>query len=175
VALRYAVLDEQGWQPAQTVAEGGDWFVNWADFPSVLPITEDFWAAHWLTRRPGGPYAYDVSIALSLDGGKTWGEVLSPHDDGTQTEHGFVSLFPATDGVGALWLDGRNTVPAGNGGHHAAGGMTLRSAVITPEGRVVDSVLVDELVFVWTDTSAGESSLASRRVALRDLLPTEKP
>ena len=52
--LRYSVLDGDRWRAAETVFSGDDWFVNWADFPSVVPITSNLWAAHWLAKRPGG-------------------------------------------------------------------------------------------------------------------------
>lgn len=148
-ALRYSVLAEDDqWGPAQTVAQGTDWFVNWADFPSVTPVTADLWAAHWLAKRPGGTYAYDVALALSRDGGETWDAPINPHTDNTRTEHGFVSLFPWKAGVGALWLDGRNTSAEGHGEHGGAdaGGMTLRSAVIEPDQTITDGRLVDDLV-----------------------------
>lgn len=152
-ALRFSVLADDQWGPAQTVAQGTDWFVNWADFPSVTPITTNLWAAHWLAKRPGGTYAYDVALSVSRDGGNTWQAPITPHTDNTRTEHGFVSLFPSKTGVGALWLDGRNTVEDGSGGHGSgghgsadAGGMTLRSAVITPDQTITDDRLVDDLV-----------------------------
>ena len=31
----------------------------------------------------------------------------SPHNDGTISEHGFVSFFKDKDDVGIVWLDGR--------------------------------------------------------------------
>ena len=151
--LRFPTLANTGWQAAQTVASGDDWFVNWADFPSVVPITSTLWAAHWLVKRPGGTYAYDVAIALSHDSGRSWGAPLTPHTDGTRTEHGFVSLFPWQSGVGAIWLDGRNMVEDGDGqgeandDHgHAEGGMTLRSAVIDADHTRTFEQLIDELV-----------------------------
>ena len=139
VALRYSELEGDSWSPPVTVSHGDDWFVNWADFPSVVNIEQDLWAAHWLQKRPGGTYAYDVSIALSRDNGRTWGDAMTPHNDGTATEHGFVSLFPWQEGIGALWLDGRNTADGD-------GGMTLRSAVIDPDGRLTFEQLADDLV-----------------------------
>ena len=127
-----------------TVATGADWFVNWADFPSVTPIRGDLWAAHWLVKRPGGTYAYDIAIALSSDGGHNWTAPITPHTDGTSTEHGFVTLFPWQDRVGALWLDGREMT--GEHGTGRGGGMTLRSAQITATGVLDTGQLVDELV-----------------------------
>src|SRR5215813_15046446 len=32
-ALRTATLDQKGWSEAETVSQGDNWFVNWADFP----------------------------------------------------------------------------------------------------------------------------------------------
>ena len=58
-ALRYATLQPGGWSAPRPVADGGNWFVNRADFPSVVPISVEHWAAHWLVKRPGGTYAYD--------------------------------------------------------------------------------------------------------------------
>jgi len=147
VALRFSTFEGDQWTPATTVAQGANWFVNWADFPSVAPISETLWAAHWLAKRPGGSYAYDVAIALSEDGGQTWGAPLTPHSDGTQTEHGFVSLFPWQNGVGALWLDGRNMTEDGHSASSdATEGMTLRTAVVSGPGDITHEHLVDELV-----------------------------
>lgn len=136
--LRHATLRGSAWSTARTVAAGSDWFVNWADFPSVVPLTDGLWAAHWLQQKPDNVYSYDVRIAVSTDGGEHWFPAMSPHDDGTPTEHGFVSLFDAAGSAGAVWLDGRNTA----GGHDHSGGshgaMTLRSAVIGRDGQRVD-------------------------------------
>ncbi len=67
-------------------------------------------AAHWLQKSGPGTYAYDVKLSFSKDGGRTWTPAVSPHSDGTQTEHGFASLFQAPGagaGLGLVWLDGR--------------------------------------------------------------------
>ncbi len=98
VALRFAVREGAGWSAPRTVAEGENWFVNWADFPSVVGLADGSLAAHWLVRNGPGTYAFDVRLARSFDGGRTWGEAVTPHRDGTQTEHGFVSMFAAAGG-----------------------------------------------------------------------------
>ena len=147
-ALRFATLDAKGWSNPITIASGDRWFVNWADFPSVVKLNEELWASHWLIKRPGGnTYAYDIAIALSHDDGRSWSEPVTPHSDGTPTEHGFVSLYPWQGGAGALWLDGRDmAIDHAQIHNHAGGGMTLRSAVINADGRVSDERLVDGLV-----------------------------
>ena len=126
--LRWSQLHGNQWEDPRTVASGDNWFVNWADFPSVEPISKSFWAAHWLVKRPGGTFAYDVAISISQDAGSTWTEAVIPHQDDTPTEHGFVSLFPWQDKIGALWLDGRNMQPSHDG--HGHGGMTLRAVAL---------------------------------------------
>ncbi|MEQ9562906.1 MAG: hypothetical protein RLN69_10320 [Woeseiaceae bacterium] len=158
MTLRAARLDEDVWQQPVTIAEGDNWFVNWADFPSVLPVTREFWAAHWLVRTPGNTYSYNVAIALSNDGGMSWSEAITPHDDNTATEHGFVSLYPLQGALGAVWLDGRNTAATGHEAGHS-GGMTLRSARIASDGSISDAKLIDELVCdcCQTDVAIGGS------------------
>ena len=109
--------------------------MNWADFPSVVPIDERFWLAHWLVRAGESPYAYDIYLASSVDGGVHWGAPFKLNLDGTATEHGFVSLFPLGSGAGALWLDGRET-PQG-------GGMTVRVARVDARGLTSDEKVLD--------------------------------
>src|SRR5690606_26548775 len=51
------------------------------------------------------------------------------NDDGTPTEHGFVSLWPdRDDGVAIAWLDGRAMQPEAGHANHGGGMMTLRTA-----------------------------------------------
>ena len=157
VALRWSRLDGEQWAPASIVAAGDDWFVNWADFPSVVPISGDLWAAHWLVKSSDSTFAYDVAVSTSKDAGVTWSQPITPHGDGTLTEHGFVSLFPWQGVVGALWLDGRNMESSGDG--HGHGGMTLRSAVVRDGLVPTHKTVVDELVCdcCQTDVAIGSS------------------
>lgn len=144
--LRHARLGAAGWGEARTVASGDRWFVNWADFPSVVPLSADLWAAHWLASQPEGGYAYDVNVALSQDGGATWSGPFLPHFDGTPTEHGFVTLFPDSNGVGLVWLDGRKMVNEFDENDVAASGMTLRSATFGIDQVPIRDELIDDLV-----------------------------
>lgn len=171
-ALRFSVREGAGWTRPRTVAEGADIAVNWANFPSLTALPDGSLAAHWLARpdAPGAsPYASDVRVARSYDGGRTWTEALVPHRDGTPTEHGFVSMFPGPRGsLAAVWLDGRETKPmkahaGGHSGGHGAGEaeghgqMTLRYATLGRDGRalkVLDESLVDARVCECCQTSA---------------------
>ncbi|HEX8358669.1 MAG TPA: sialidase family protein [Longimicrobium sp.] len=107
-ALRFALLENGRWTEPRTVAEGRGWFVNWADFPSILPLGNGGLAAHWLQKSGAGKYAYEVRLVRSRDDGRTWSAPVVPHRDGAAAEHGFVSLWAAGgDSVGVAWLDGR--------------------------------------------------------------------
>lgn len=154
-ALRFSVLQQGGWTAPRTIAEGRDWFVNWADFPSLVALEDGSLAAHWLERSGPGTYAYDVRIAQSGDGGRTWSKPVTPHRDGTPTEHGFVSLFSRAGGVlEAVWLDGRETSPGAGEHDHGGGAMTLRYAAIRPDGSLGREALIDPRVCDCCQTGA---------------------
>jgi hypothetical protein len=152
-ALKFAVRQGAGWSAARTVAEGANWFVNWADFPSLVALADGSLAAHWLQKSGAGTYAYDVMIARSFDGGKTWGKPTSPHRDGTETEHGFVSLFAGPKNqLAAVWLDGREM--SGHEAGHGQGKMTLRYATLSRVGAPGDEAVIDAKVCECCQTSA---------------------
>ena len=160
-ALRFSVREGAGWTPPRTAAEGENWFVNWADFPTLVALPDGSLAAHWLVRRGAGAFTFDVRVARSFDGGRTWTEPLTPHRDGKEAEHGFVSMFPtAGRALGAVWLDGREQKPPapGSAHGHAHGDMTLRYAAVSREGGLVAETLLDARVCECCQTSAAVTS-----------------
>lgn len=162
-ALRFAARDAAaGWSGSRTVAEGEKWFVNWADFPSVIALPDGSLAAHWLVKSGPGTYAYDVNIARSKDNGQTWGSLVVPHTDGTQTEHGFVSLIPLEGGqLGAVWVDGRATKDVKEGHDEKTPlpvSMALRYAAVDSDGKLSDEAVLDERICECCQTSAALTS-----------------
>lgn len=155
--LRVARFTDVGWSEPVTIAQGTDFFANWADFPNLAQNSSGQLLAHWLEKTGEDTYAYGIRLARSTDGGTTWQPVGLLHDDGTPTEHGFVSFVPEENGFRALWLDGREMVKGGP--------MALRSAFV---GEAVGaSEMVDPRVCECCATSA----VATRRgplVAYRD-------
>jgi len=150
--LRFAERTDGGWTEARTVASGENWFVNWADVPSVAPL-HDAIGAHWLQKNGTSTYAYDVRISLSRDRGHTWSTPVTPHHDGTQTEHGFASLFPMPgQGLGLAWLDGRQMKEGAHEG--ARGDMSLRTAMFGPDGSQASETVIADRVCECCPTAA---------------------
>ena len=150
--LRMVTLGDEGPWGTRTVAEGDRWFVNWADFPSVVRTPGGDLLAHWLQREGEGTYDYGVRVVRSTDGGATWGEPWRPHEDAEAGEHGFVTLFPLADGgTGLVWLDGRR---------FAAGEekMTLRARSLDRAGAPGAEVLVDDLICDCCQTDAAPTA-----------------
>jgi hypothetical protein len=160
-SLRFAERTPSGWSAPRTVASGTDWFVNWADVPSVIRLGNGAIVGHWLQKSGSDTYAYDVRLAYSQDDGKTWSRSFTPHSDGTKTEHGFASLFQMPGaGLGLVWLDGR-AMKAGSGhaGHGAASGsMSLRFASFDGRWQRTSEGAVDLRVCECCPTSAAVTS-----------------
>ncbi len=152
--LKFAERTATGWTAAQTVASGRDWFVNWADVPSVLRLPSGAIVAHWLQKSAASTYAYDVRLSYSTDDGKTWSPSFTPHHDGTPTEHGFASLFPMGEGFGLVWLDGRAMKPEANHEGHGAGAMSVRFARFDKNFKQLEESVVDAKVCECCPTTA---------------------
>lgn len=153
-ALRLAPI-ENAVGPVTTVVERDDFFVNWADFPSVTALADGRLAAHWLQRGGTGTYDYGVRVAWSEDGAE-WSESWTPHDDGTPTEHGFVSTLPEGGDLGVLWLDGRRFVDGPEGA--ATREMTLRYRSASGPGSAGDEVVVDDRICDCCQTGSARTS-----------------
>lgn len=166
-ALKFSRRSIDGaWSTPGVIAHGDDWFVNWADFPALVELGDGTLVAHWLQKSSPSTYAYDVVVSRSVDGGSTWSAGERPHTDGTQTEHGFVSMLPvAHDRVRMVWLDGRETGGGGHGahvhGHQGEGTMTLRTRTLSSDGRWGEETLLDASVCDCCQTAAVNTSRGS--------------
>jgi hypothetical protein len=159
VALRESTLSAGTWSQPRTVARGGDVLVNWADVPSVVPITSNAWVAHWPKLKPETFGAYDVALATSPDAGATWTTPIVLNDDGTETEHGFATLFAWGDGAGIVWLDGRQLAAWSFDDPDALLGTELRFAKLTLGGDVLETGVIDALVCDCCQTDVALSSV----------------
>jgi hypothetical protein len=161
---RFVVSRHTGaeWSQPVEIARGDDFFANWADVPGLGVAGDGALLAHWLVKTGAETYAYSIMLARSTDGGARWNELGPLHDDGTPTEHGFVSWAPEGESARAVWLDGRALAEGGP--------MSLRTALVGAavgaatilDDRVCEccstdlAVGSDGALVVYRDRSAGE-------------------
>jgi hypothetical protein len=143
--LRFARLGAEGWSHPGVITSGDRFLVNWADFPSVQAGSGQALWAHWLVRGSEGGYDYSIRIASSADGGASWSEPWTPHEDGTPTEHGFVSAVELGGEQGFLWLDGRKHA-TGAAGEEPTRETALYFRAAGPAGPAGPETLVDPRV-----------------------------
>lgn len=175
--LKFSAKTASGWSAARTVASGKDWFVNWADVPSVIRLTDGTLVGHWLQKSGPDTYAYDLRLSYSKDDGKTWAPSFTPHTDGTKTEHGFASLMQMPGaGLGLVWLDGRKMGAGAHGApgadSHASGDMTLRFGAFGAGWKQTIETELDARVCECCPTAMAMTS-DGLIVAYRDRSPEE--
>ena len=169
IDLKYSVQKEDIWQTPEAIASGNDWFVNWADYPMMAVDKQGNMIAHFLAKSSSGTYSYDVNVVYKPVGGE-WSEPIIPHDDGTPTEHGFVTMLPKNDGTFLLsWLDGRNTGGGDHdsGGHGGGGAMTIRTATLDMMGNLTQKAELDSRVCDCCQTG-GAMTLGGPVIVYRD-------
>jgi len=138
--LKLATLDNNQWGTSEVVASGNNWFVNWADFPSLLSLKEGS-VAHYLAYSANEKYAYGVQLTARSNG-EHWSESFAPHDDNTPTEHGFVSMAPMNESqFMVIWLDGRKYAQEDS---LSMKEMTLRSGIFDLNGTKISEAIIDE-------------------------------
>jgi hypothetical protein len=152
--LLFATFSENKWSAPSTIASGNNWFVNWADYPSVTAGSKGL-IAHYLEKSDSGKYTYDIKIKTSPDAGTTWQAPKLLNEDAVAAEHGFVSIIPYGENYFASWLDGRNTAPMHEMDHEGhKGAMTLRGAILSADGTKVDEWELDNRVCDCCQTTA---------------------
>ncbi len=142
-----------------TLAVGENWFINWADYPSMV-VNGNHVLAHFLANSPGtNKMAYDIKYGVQ--------DLATPSEhfqllntDGTQSEHGFVSMLPLTDtSFFITWLDGRN-MAGGHDDQHSGhtGAMNVRAAEVNLYGKVRSEVILDHMACTCCQTTAALTS-----------------
>ncbi len=132
--LYFSMLQQEAWSRPQRIAGGPHWFVNWADVPMIAADGAGGLIANYLVRSGTKTYGYNLNVVVSSDRGSSWLGPLVPHDDRSQTEHGFAALLPTADGEFLVaWLDGRNNTW---GARQTGGSMGLRAAFVDRRGEL---------------------------------------
>jgi len=150
VTLKYAFFKDNTWNEPEEIISGTDWFVNWADYPAIAENNGNILTS-LLQKSASGTYTYDVKLNLFSKEKGSWKNNFILNLDDTQSEHGFVSMLPyKDDSFFVTWLDGRNTVNVDRKKNQ----MTLRGAVVTSEGAIIQDTQLDERVCDCCQTSA---------------------
>jgi hypothetical protein len=148
-ALKFSIRDKQAWSAPQTIASGPNWFVSGADYPTIAFLPDGTMAASWFVATNLAREAYNTSIVLSRDSGKTWSKPIVPHRDTKERQHGFASFVPTPDGrLGAIWLDGRKMTENGEGD------MSLMYTTIGKDGTLGPETVLDARVCECCQVSA---------------------
>ena len=141
--LNFSIFENEKWSPTEAVISGSDWFTNWADFPAIAATPNGNILTSFLQKSASGTYTYDVKLNLYNAETNSWKKNFILHNDGTKSEHGFVSIRPyAGNSFLVVWLDGRETA----GKEHGGGQMTLRAAIVFEDGTIDYDTLLDERI-----------------------------
>jgi len=155
--LIYAELRGREWTDPMAIASGKDWFVNWADYPQLAVLSRGEMLSFYLEKSGPSTFSYDIRLLNSTDG-QIWDQPKTLHDDGKKVEHGFVSMIPFENNALIAWLDGRNTSDSKDQfhahGHGGKGPMTLRGAIVNPQGQKLEEWQLDESVCDCCQTTA---------------------
>lgn len=147
------------WSDARTIADSPDLIMFSADLPGLAEMPGGSLLAYWqrADRRTGDPYATAVQVARSTDKGRSWSTPLTPHRDGTAGQHGFISAFPVSDGIGLVWLDAQQQqyVPArATDKPEWLGAIGLRATIINADGDVASDQFIDPITCECCPTAA---------------------
>ncbi len=148
--LKYAFFKNNSWSIPEEITSGTNWFVNWADYPAIAENNGNI-LTNLLQKSTNGTYTYDVKLNLFSKEKESWKNNILLNLDGTQSEHGFVSILPYNeDSFFVTWLDGRTTVNVPKGEEQ----MTLRGAIITNDGEITQDTLLDDNTCECCNTAA---------------------
>jgi hypothetical protein len=105
-ALRFSRLENGAWSAPAEIARASDWFVNWADHPSLTAAADGTLYAHWLvnTGRGSTSYGYAIRAATSRDNGRTWTTAFEEGTRNVTDYSGFLTFLPGPAGVDAVYL-----------------------------------------------------------------------
>jgi len=139
--LRFAEWTPAGWTPAATASSGTEWFLSYADPPSVMRMSDGTLVAQWEKTTDPRLEAMDLTLASSTDNGKSWSKPFTPHHDRTKSQHAFASMIELPGrGLGVVWLDGRESAE----GDDPA--MIMRYAAFDSAWKQTADVLIDSRV-----------------------------
>jgi hypothetical protein len=162
--LQQSTWQGKQWGPTNSLAQGNNWLVNWADFAKYQQDADGNAIASWQTFQPNRK-GYGVQKKMRATSEGKWSDASSLHKDAEAVEHGFVSFAALGEGkFFATWLQST-----------AAGPPTqLRYTVAEQSGSESSEYVLDDLVCDCCSTDAvvlpnGEVVVAYRNRTMEEL------
>ena len=94
-ALRFSKWTGDSWTPPETITQGKNWFVNWADFGSLTVLPDRSMLAHWLPRAEGGgKFGYGIRIARRDPDRPVWKQIHGMSLEEKVDYAGFLTFAP---------------------------------------------------------------------------------
>lgn len=172
-ALKFSRLDGQRWTTPREISRGNNWFVNWADHPSLTALPDGTLLAHWLvnTGRKQGSYGYGIRVARSTDQGATWSTIFEDGMKNVSDYAGFLTFAPGAEGADAIYLKplAPDDGASGSHGDHEPT-KTLAAVSFAPDGSARMQKVVDADVCSCCMTDIGLTA-AGPVAVYRDHLP----
>lgn len=126
-ALRVSHWNGTAWTPPETITQGANWFVNWADFPALTVLPDGSMLAHWLARSEGGgKFGYGIKVARRGAHAAGWKQIHGMSLDEKEDYAGFLAFEPG--GEMAVFLSPPPS-GGGHGAHEHGGGAEHRKTV----------------------------------------------
>ena len=151
------------WSQTDTIAAGGGWMVNWADFAKFSTDASGSAMVTWLAGAHGHG-GYGVMFQKRREAGAGWTDPKPLHKDRDAVEHGFVSLLPLDDGnFFATWIQSTAKGPPTD----------LRFATYSAIGERSEEQVLDPRICDCCATAAVHLSNGDILVAYRDRSETE--
>jgi hypothetical protein len=164
--LKFAERTSTGWSQPATVASGDNWFLSYADPPTVQRRPDGTLVAAWLISTNPAFEGSDLRLSYSRDNGKTWAQPVMPHHDGTEQQHAFASLFELPgNSLGVSWIDGRDTQPTE--ALPEGGPMAVRYAAYDAQWKRTAEGIIDQRACECCSTAAVATS-EGPLIAFRD-------
>jgi hypothetical protein len=174
-ALRFSRWTGDAWTAPETIAQGRNWFVNWADFPALAVRADGSLLAHWLTRSgEGSAYGYGVRVAHRDPRTRQWRQIHGMSLEEKVDYAGFLTFTAGGNAAVYLSPPAEQASRAGGDSHEHGEDhrKTVRVIRFHPDGRVGEDREIDADACSCCQTAIGET----RRgliLAYRDRLPGE--
>ena len=171
--LKFSRLEGQAWSAPREISRGSQWFVNWADHPSITATPDGSLLAHWLvnTGRRQGSYGYGIRVARSTDRGATWSTIFEDGMRNVSDYAGFLTFAPGAHAVDGIYLTPLAPDEGASEGHDEHEAIkTLAAVTFNLDGSVKTQKVVDADVCSCCMTDIALTS-AGPVAVYRDHLP----